>query len=182
MREHIGQIEMLRTIWSSSGQRASLPRRQLRRRTFGCPSLGRAARLPRSHKRQPGRQVNFFVLQFDFSGVTTVCLILDRWRHVFSVLKFVMLQSPRTGRPSGDRRSAGIDGRTMDAHMKCAQSNLASSTSGGTLAASSHLTFPTTRVDSACSRLLVSTSPATWWSSSSLRFPLLRRWLLWGVH
>ena len=105
-----------RTSWGSSRRRASLQRLQLRPRTPGCASFGRAARPPRSHRRRPGRQVLLLDLQCDLSGFLTICLIVDRWRQFLSVLKFVVLQSPRTGPPSGVRRSARRDGTTSDAN------------------------------------------------------------------
>ena len=95
---------------------------------------------PSFHRRRPGRKFLISELQCDLYSFLTICLIVDRWRQFLSVLKFFVLQSRRTGPPSGVRISARRDGRTSDAN----RIGLAFSSSGGTFAVSSHLTSPRT--------------------------------------
>ena len=108
-QEHIEQIDVSSDELEilESRRRASLQQLQLRPRTLGCASFGRAARPPRSHRRRPGRQVLLLDLQCDLSSFLTDCLIVNRWRQFFSVLKFVIVLSPYAGRPSGYRGARG---------------------------------------------------------------------------
>ena len=144
-QRHIERVDTssdeLETLEAESVAAAGL---QLPPQTLGCASFGRAARPPRAHRRQPGRHVLLLNLQCDLFSFLTDCLIVERSQQFLSVLKSVMLLSPRAGRPFGYRRSARRNGRTIDAPMTCARSDLAPFSSGGTLAGSSHQMFLTT--------------------------------------